>query len=78
MEKAESSFFFIREIGKQDPLELARLDSSYVFQGKKPLLIDEWQIMSEVWNMVKADVDYKQKRAVSFSRFFCATKNEER
>lgn len=64
MEKAESSFSFIREMGKQDPLQLARLDSSYVFQGKKPHLIDEWQIMPEVWDMVRADIDNKQEKGL--------------
>ena len=56
-QKAESAFYFTRQPGESDPLELARIDSSIIFSGKKPRLIDEWQLMPEVWDMVRADVD---------------------
>lgn len=63
-EKAESIFSFVRQKGKQNPLELAKLDSSYVFKGDKPHLIDEWQIMPEVWDMVRADIDLRQEKGL--------------
>ncbi len=56
-QRAKSAFCFTRKPGESDPLELARLDSSIVFTGEKPRLIDEWQLMPEVWDMVRADVD---------------------
>ena len=56
-QRAESAFYFTRRPGESDPLELARVDSSIVFTGSKPHLIDEWQLMPEIWDMVKADVD---------------------
>lgn len=64
LEHAASSFSFTRKKGEPDPLELARLDSRYVFQGEKPHLIDEWQIMPEVWDMVRSDVDDSGKKGL--------------
>ena len=56
-QRAESAFYFTRRPGESDPLELAKIDSSIVFSGSKPHLIDEWQLMPEIWDMVRADVD---------------------
>ena len=56
-QRAESAFYFTRRPGESDPLELAKVDSSIVFSGSKPHLIDEWQLMPEIWDMVRADVD---------------------
>jgi uncharacterized protein len=63
-EKAKSSFSFVRKKGKKDPLNLARLNSSIVFVGDKPHLIDEWQLMPEVWDMVRADIDERQEKGI--------------
>lgn len=54
---AASSFHFTPHAGDVDPLELAMLDSSYVFRGPKPRLIDEWQVMPSIWDMVRSSVD---------------------
>lgn len=56
-QRSESAFYFTRRPGESDPLELAKVDSSIVFSGSKPHLIDEWQLMPEIWDMVRADVD---------------------
>ena len=56
-QRAESAFYFTRRPGESDPLELAKVDSSIIFSGSKPHLIDEWQLMPEIWDMVRADVD---------------------
>ena len=56
-QRAESAFYFTRRLGESDPLELAKVDSSIVFSGSKPHLIDEWQLMPEIWDMIRADVD---------------------
>lgn len=56
-EHSKSAFYFTARPGEPNPLELARLDSSYVFKGENPRLIDEWQLMPEVWDMVRGDVD---------------------
>ena len=57
---AKSAFYFSRRPGEPDPLEIAKLDSSYVFQGESPHLIDEWQLLPEIWDMVRSDVDAKR------------------
>lgn len=31
--------------------------SKFLNQGKKPILIDEWQIISFIWNSIKIEVD---------------------
>lgn len=54
---AASSFHFTPHAGDVNPLELAMLDSSYVFRGPKPRLIDEWQVMPSIWDMVRSSVD---------------------
>ncbi len=64
LEKAKSCFSFVPRKGKPDPLSLARIDSSYVFEGEKPHLIDEWQIMPEVWDMVRADIDDREEKGL--------------
>ena len=56
-QRAKSAFYFTPHYGEPDPLEIARLDSSYVFEGARPRLIDEWQVMPEVWDMVRSAVD---------------------
>lgn len=56
-QRAESAFYFTRRPGESDPLELAKVDSSIIFSGSKPHLIDEWQLMPEIWDMIRADVD---------------------
>ncbi len=59
-QRAESAFYFTRKPGESNPLELAKIDSSIVFSGDKPRLIDEWQLMPEIWDMVRADVDARR------------------
>lgn len=56
-QRAKSAFYFTRQPGEPDPLALARLDSSLVLSGDNPRLIDEWQLMPEVWDMTRALCD---------------------
>ena len=59
-QRAKSAFYFARKPGSPDPFELATLDSSYVFNGEKPRLIDEWQLMPVIWDMTRADIDSRK------------------
>ena len=59
-QRAESSFYFTPRFGEPDPLELAKLDTSFVFDGENPRLIDEWQVMPEIWDMVRSSVDSRR------------------
>lgn len=56
-QRAKSAFYFTGRPGHPDPLALALTDSSYVFQGEKPRLIDEWQLMPQLWDMIRGDID---------------------
>ncbi len=39
----------------------ARLDARILLPGPVPRLIDEWQLVPDVWNMVRAEVDRRQE-----------------
>ena len=55
---AASAVYLSRRPSDQfDPLEMAKLNPSFLFEGAKPRLIDEWQLMSEIWDMVRGDID---------------------
>lgn len=38
-------------------LEVADIDLSLLFRGEKPILFDEWQIIPELWDSIRYDVD---------------------
>lgn len=59
-QRAKSAFYFTRRPGEPDPLALARLDSSLVFAGESPRLIDEWQLMPEIWDMTRSECDSRR------------------
>lgn len=59
-QRAKSAFYFTRRPGEPDPLALASLDSSLVFAGESPRLIDEWQLMPEVWDMTRSECDSRR------------------
>ena len=37
--------------------DLANVDPKYIFQDKRPQLIDEWQIVPEIWDTVRHECD---------------------
>ena len=37
--------------------DLANVDPKYIFQDKRPQLIDEWQIVPEIWDAVRHECD---------------------
>src|SRR5690606_31237004 len=43
------------------PLRTAALvDATILLPGETPRLIDEWQLVPEVWNVIRAEVDRRQ------------------
>lgn len=42
--------------------ELAKIDAKYVFTGKYPQLIDEWQVVPEIWDAVRHECDSDQNK----------------
>jgi len=61
---AKSAYFLTATPGEPDPLAIAKLDSTIVFDGEKPRLIDEWQLMPEIWDMVRGDVDRRNEKGL--------------
>lgn len=41
--------------------DLAEVDPKYIFQKEKPQLIDEWQIVPEIWDTVRHECDKDSK-----------------
>lgn len=51
---------------KEQQIKLARASiDTFLNQGERPLLIDEWQVISFIWNSIKKEVD----RTSSFGQF---------
>lgn len=41
--------------------ETAELDSQLILDGEAPRLLDEWQLVPEIWNYVRRAVDDRQR-----------------
>ena len=41
--------------------EIADIDLSLLFRGEKPILFDEWQIIPELWDYIRYDIDKSGK-----------------
>lgn len=52
--KHANSVTYLTEKSQRD---LAKVDPKYIFQDDKPQLIDEWQIVPEVWDAVRHECD---------------------
>ncbi len=61
---AQSAFYLTPTPEIPEPLVLAKLDPSVIFKGDNPRLIDEWQLMPEIWDMVRGDVDRKGRKGL--------------
>ena len=45
-------------------VELAKHSIMKLLEGEKPRLIDEWQVIPDIWNAARYDVDEKQKQGL--------------
>ena len=45
----------------QNSIELARANEEEILKGKTPRLIDEWQKVPNLWNLIKANLDKDYK-----------------
>lgn len=41
--------------------QVAGIDPSLVLEGETPRLIDEWQLVPEIWNQIRREVDERQR-----------------
>ena len=45
------------KLNTEDSIKLAELNPKSMLLGDKPRLIDEWQMVPEIWNQIKNDLD---------------------
>ena len=43
-------------------IELASLNPSELLKGEAPRLIDEWQLAPSLWNVIRHEIDERQRR----------------
>lgn len=62
-EKFCNSFYYLKtqELWNDD---LYRLNKNIILDGKKPRLIDEWQLVPKIWDSVRFWVDQKNERGL--------------
>ena len=58
---AKSCVFMQDEGQKEQNMSLAKLDPSYFLQKDPPLLIDEWQEISFIWNQIRFEIDRRDE-----------------
>ena len=42
--------------------DLAKVDPKYIFQEKRPQLIDEWQLVPDIWDSIRHECDNSNKK----------------
>ena len=57
-EKISNSKFYVQEHGQENlPLLNLPFEQNPIFKGQSPRLIDEWQILPQIWDKVRFIVD---------------------
>lgn len=58
-EQHAKSLLYMTESGKiEQHLQLARLNPALLLEGKKPRLIDEWQVAPSLWDSIRFESDH--------------------
>ena len=58
-EQHAKSTFFMSETGKTaQNVQLAKLNPKFILKGKHPRLIDEWQLVPELWDSIRFEADH--------------------
>ena len=58
-EQIAKSVFYMSEMGKTDQnVQLAKINPKYVLNGARPRLIDEWQLVPELWDSIRWEADH--------------------
>ena len=56
-EKFSQSQFYVQEYGESASLFLLNSTPNPIFDGSKPRLIDEWQLVPKIWDLVRFRID---------------------
>lgn len=63
----------ILQLQNNQTLKLIKLqistNSNYFLEKATPILIDEWQEIPEIWDLIRLEVDKRKKWAIYFNMF---------
>lgn len=59
---SNSAFYLSNTARQANATELVRLDPSLALEGDAPHLIDEWQAVPELWDIIRSEVDRKKEK----------------
>ena len=66
-EKFSQSQFYVQEYGESASLFLLNSTPNPIFDGSKPRLIDEWQLVPKIWDLVRFRIDQaKGQRGLTY------------
>ena len=58
-QKAKSVLYMADPDNQNNYLEMANLKIKMLLKGEKPRLIDEWQIIPQIWDAIRFEVDHQ-------------------
>lgn len=61
-EQYANSVIYMSASGSDNNINLAKINPGIILQGPTPRLIDEWQLVPELWDAVRHEVDHRHKR----------------
>ena len=62
-QKAKSVLYMADPDNQNNYLEMANLKIKMLLKGEKPRLIDEWQIIPQIWDAIRFEVTTKVRKA---------------
>lgn len=62
-QKAKSVLYMADPDNQNNYLEMANLKIKMLLKGEKPRLIDEWQIIPQIWDAIRFEVDHQVRKA---------------
>lgn len=62
LKHANSEFYLSNTAEQVHATELVRIDPSLAFEGDTPHLIDEWQVVPELWDIIRSEIDRRKRK----------------
>jgi len=61
-ERFSKSSIYLNPLNKKDYMTMLQLNKSEFLSSPYPKLIDEWQLIPEIWDVIRHEVDHKEGR----------------
>lgn len=61
---SQSEFYLSSSTHDSNTLSLVKIDPYFALRGDSPHLIDEWQLYPPLWDIIRNDVDERQKKGL--------------